>query len=72
MKILIVTSEIGTSGGGLSLSCHRLVEELSKKIEVEEEKGGKCFLAALATLFLSLKLRLERAKIDLSFMELGP
>ena len=34
MKILIVTSEIGTSGGGLLLSCHRLVDELSKKHDV--------------------------------------
>jgi len=35
MKILIVTTEIGTNGGGLSLSCTRLVDVLSKDHTVE-------------------------------------
>lgn len=35
MKILIVTTEIGLDGGGLSLSCTRLVDILSKDNVVE-------------------------------------
>lgn len=35
MKILIVTTEIGLNGGGLSLSCTRLTEILSKDNTVE-------------------------------------
>ena len=34
MKILIVTAEFGTNGGGLSLSCHKLYELLSEHEEV--------------------------------------
>jgi len=35
MKILVVTTEIGLTGGGLSLSCSRLVDQLSKDNVVE-------------------------------------
>ena len=35
MKILIVTTEIGLDGGGLSLSCTKLADVLSRKHTVE-------------------------------------
>lgn len=35
MKVLIVTTEIGTKGGGLALSCHRVVDLLAKEYDIE-------------------------------------
>ena len=49
MKILIVTTEIGLDGGGMSLSCTRLTKILSQDNDVEVGNSSAASILAVSS-----------------------